>query len=383
VWDPSGKARAALASIVSDFGTRALSSPSILDNALHDLLPDSPKQVSLIVAAGGSKVASSLQEHVAQGTDGDTAVRLESTQLAEQTPYDAAGCRWVTGEFARALGYQVSDAPVGADAPTPPTVVVPPSDAVALPSIMPNAAAAAAPPRPDQAPTVLPPHEPAPPPGVAIQPVLPQAAPPPWEVAAPVAHAPAAAPRRRSRKVPILIVVVVVVGGLAIIGAVVKTPTPTPAALKKLLPAGTSACSSKFSTFKTLQGVGTKLACNETAIDGLVFAYQFDSNADYQASFAAFNKAEGFNPTKASGGCPTKVGGNGLTAWHNKLYPATSGQVLECFSVSFTGSSSSLQPTYVWTAPSENAVFQAVGGKSTSMDTVDTWWGNHGGPFDK
>jgi hypothetical protein len=383
VWDPSGKARGALASIVSDFGTRALSSPSILDNALHDLLPDSPKQVSLIVAAGGSTVASSLQEHVAQGMDADTAVRLAATQLAEQTPFDAAGCRWVTGEFARALGYQVSDAPVAADtaAPVPPPVAAaPPSDAVALPSIMPEPPVAAAPPRPDQAPTVLPPHQAAPP--AAAPP--PQAAPPPWEAAARGAHAPAPAARRRSRKVPILIAIVVVVGGLAIIGAVVQTPAPTPAALKKLLPTGTSDCSSKFSTFKSLQGIGTKLACNETAIDGVVFAYQFDSSADYRASFMAFNKAEGFDPTKASGGCPTKqVDGNGLTTWHSKLYPARSDQVLECFSVSFTGSNSSLQPTYVWTAPSENAVFQAVGGKSTSMDTVDTWWENHAGPFDK
>ena len=390
VWDPSGKARAALASIVSDFGTRALSSPSILDNVLHDLLPDSPKQVSLIVAAGGSAVASSLQEHVSQGMDADTAVRLASTHMAEQTPYDAAGCRWVTGEFARALGYQVSDAPVGADTPAPaPAGVIPPSDAVALPSIMPDAPVAAPPPRPDQAPTVLPPAQQVPPQGLPVQAappqgVPPQAAPPPWEVAAPAAAAHGAAPRRRSRKVPILIAIVVVVGGLIIIGAVVKTPAATPAALKKLLPAGTSDCSSKFSTFKTLQGVGTKLACTETAIDGVVFAYQFDSHADYQTSVAAFNKAEGFDPTKASGGCPTKdVDGNGMTTWHNKLYPATSEQVLECFSVSFTGSSSSLQPTYVWTAPSENAVFQAVGGKSTSMDTVDTWWENHAGPFDK
>ena len=384
VWDPAGKARAALASIVSDFGTRALSSPSILDNVLRDLLPDSPKQVSLIVAAGGSTVAATLQEHVSQGMDADTAVRLAAAQLAEQTPYDAAGCRWVTGEFARALGYQVSDVPVSTDAPAPaapPTAVVPPSDAVALPSIMPEAPAAAAPFRPDQAPTVLPPHQPAaapPPEGLPLQP-----APPPWEVADPAAHAPVAAPRRRRRWVPILIAIVVIFIGLAIIGAVVKTPAATPLALKKLLPAGTSQCTSKFSTFKTLQGIGTKLVCDETAIDGDVFAYQFDSKADYQAGITAFNKAEGFDPTKASGGCPTKVEGNGLTAWHNKLYPAVSGQVLECFSVSFTGSSSSLQPTYVWTAPSENALFQAVGGKSTTMNQVDTWWGNHGGPFDK
>lgn len=366
VWDPSGKVRGALASVVSDFGTRALSSPSILDNVLHDLLPDSPKQISLIVAAGGSTVASSLQEHVAQGMDADTAVRLASTQLAEQTPYDAAGCRWVTGEFARALGYSVSDAPVAPEVPVasaPPTAVGPAPITPVVP------VADGVPLRPDQAPTLLPP-----------------AAPPPWEAAPAAAGEPA---RSGSRRVPILIAAaIVIIGVVVIIGAVGHIGPfkqgSTTAPLKKLLPADTTGCTSKFSTFKTLQGISTKLVCNESPINGVVFAYQFDSSADYQASFAAFNKAEGFVPSKASGGCPTKnVDGNGLTSWSSKLYRATSGQQLECFSVSYSGSSGVLQPTYVWTAPTENAVFQAVGGKQTSMKTVDTWWQNHAGPFNK
>jgi hypothetical protein len=370
VWDPSGKVRGALASIVSDFGTRALSSPSILDNVLHDLLPDSPKQVSLIVAAAGSPVATSLQEHVAQGMDPDTAVRLASTQLAEQTPYDAAGCRWVTGEFARALGYQVSDAPASTEAPT--RVVPDPSLAAPAPVTPVVPVVENALPRPDQAPTLLPPAVSA----------------PPWEPAAPIAAA-GGSPPRASRRVPVLIAVaIVVIGGLAIIGAADHIGPfergPAPAALHELLPSGTSDCTTTFSTFKTLQGIGTKLACTEAAIDGVVFAYQFDSTADYQASFAAFNRAEGFDPAKASGGCPTKgVDGNGLTDWHSKLYPTTAGQQLECFSVSFSGASGALQPTYVWTAPTEDAVFQAVGGKQTSMHAVDTWWSNHAGPFKK
>src|ERR1700683_2704375 len=124
VWDPSGKIRAALSSIVSGFGTRSLSTPSILDNVLRDLLPDSPKQVSLIVAAGGSPLAMAVQEHVAQGMDPDTAVRLPSARRAEQAPSEAAGCRWVTAEFARALGYAVSDEAVApSPAPAPPAPV--------------------------------------------------------------------------------------------------------------------------------------------------------------------------------------------------------------------------------------------------------------------
>jgi hypothetical protein len=109
LWDPLGKAREALRSIVADFGTSALSSPPVLENVLRDLLPGSPRQVSLIVAAAGAGVTSTLQEHVTQGIDPSTAVRLSSAQLAEQTPFDAAGCRWVTGEFALALGYQIAE----------------------------------------------------------------------------------------------------------------------------------------------------------------------------------------------------------------------------------------------------------------------------------
>ena len=366
VWDPSGKARGALASVVSDFGTRALSSPSILDNVLHDLLPDSPKQISLIVAAGGSTVASALQEHVAQGMDADTAVRLASTQLAEQTPYDAAGCRWVTGEFARALGYSVSDAPVATEAPV---VTATPAGPSPITPVVPVVAGEVL--RPDQAQTVLPTDVPT----------------PPWEAAAPAAAG--AAPPSSSRKVPILIAVAIaVVGAVVIIGAAGHIGPfkqgPTTAALKKLLPADTTGCTSKFSTFKTLHAISSKLVCNESPINGVVFAYQFDSSADYQAGFAAFNKAEGFVPGTASAGCPTKaVDDDGLTSWSSKLYRSTSGQVLECFSVSEGGSSAALQPTYVWTAPTENAVFQAVGGKQTSMHTVDTWWQNHAGPFNK
>ncbi|HXQ18440.1 MAG TPA: hypothetical protein VN781_02320 [Acidimicrobiales bacterium] len=363
VWDPSGKARDALHSIVSDFGMRALSSPSILDNVLHDLLPDSPKQISLIVAAGGSTVASALQEHVTQGMDADSAVRLAASQLAEQTPYDAAGCRWVTGEFARALGYPVSDeaASAGPIAPSGAPTVAPP--ARPLTPVMPEPETV--PPRPDQAETVLPP-------------------------VAPVGAGGGSAPRR-SRTVPALIAAaIVVLGGLTLgaalghIGPFQKSGSTT-ASLRRLLPNDARGCTTKVSTIKTLQGLSSVLGCNESTINGVVFAYQFDSSVDYQASLTAFNKGESFDPSTAAATCPPKqAGGDGVTSWHSKLYPSLPGQRLECFSVSQNGSANSpQQPTYIWTAPSENAIFQAVGGTDTSMSTLDTWWTNHAGPFNK
>jgi hypothetical protein len=369
VWDPSGKARAALGSIVSDFGTRSLSTPSILDNVLRDLLPDSPKQVSLIVAAGGSPVAMALQEHVAQGMDPDTAVRLASARLTEQTPFDAAGCRWVTAEFARALGYAVSDEPVApSPAPAPPAPVGQPT-----PPLMPITPAPTFAPRPDQAETVLP-----------GTPGAPTAEP----RVAPTGARHAAPGSSQSRKVPVLIAVVILVLGGLVIGADIghvgpfakKTPV---VALTRLLPDDLDGCSGNVNLVKGLTGLTARLGCNVDAIHGEVFAYQFDTPADLQAGLARFNSAEAFTARSASSECPPKSSqGEGLTEWHNSLFKSTSGQVLECFSVSQGGSSTGpLQPTYIWSLPAENIFFQAFGGDSTSMKSLDTWWSNHAGPF--
>jgi len=358
VWDPSGKSRDALRSIVADFGTRALSTPSILENVLHDLLPDSPRQVSLIVAAGGASVAASLQEHIANGMDPETAVRLASAQLAEQTPYDAAGCRWVTAEFALALGHPVPDEPAA-----PPTIEPAPAPAQeTVAPVMPVAPLGT--PRPDQAETVLPP--------------------------APVTAQGDRPSGRRRRRVPVLIAaVVVVLGGLTVGAAVSHTgpfePSgPTPATLKKLMPNDVSNCTNHVSTFK-FTGLSSVLGCNDNAINGLVFAYQFDNGADFRTSLAALNKGEAFDPSRASGSCPPQSStGKGLVTWNSKLFPKTPGQNLECFVVFKNGDASlGSRPSYVWATPSENTFFQAVAGANDSMSTLDTWWSNHAGPFNK
>ncbi len=116
-----------------------------------------------------------------------------------------------------------------------------------------------------------------------------------------------------------------------------------------------------------------------------MFAYQFDNSADYQAAVISFNKAEGFDPAKAAGQLPAQQGGRGqtvwYTTWHSKLYPTTAGQVLECFyGVASTRASDA--PAHLCLDRSEeNAFFQAVAGQAVSHEQLDTWWGNHGGPF--
>jgi hypothetical protein len=370
VWDPTGRSADALKSIVSDFGTKALSTPSILENVLHDLLPDAPRQVSLIVAAGGSSVAASLQEQVAGGMDPETAVRLAATQLAEQTPFDAAGCRWVTVEFARALGYQVAETAEAPVAATPPAESPGPAAPV-MPAIP------VSPPRADQAETVLPPAVGVDAP-VAATPVVP---------GAPVVAGAMAAPRKRRRAAMALVALVVVLG--ALVGVAAGThfgpfkSSPSAAPLRRLLPDDVSACTTNVGHFK-FTGMTAIIGCNVNAIGGLVFSYQFDNQADFQTSLASFNKGEGFAPGKASGNCPpNQSGGDGVTTWHSKLFPFVSGQSLECFTVFSNHNANDARSTFVWEVPSEFAFFQAVTGSGFTMKQLNTWWVNHAGPFHK
>jgi hypothetical protein len=357
LWDPLGKAREALRSIVADFGTSALSSPQVLENVLRDLLPGSQKQVSLIVAAAGAGVTSTLQEHVAQGMDPSTAVRMCSAQLAEQTPFDAAGCRWVTGEFALALGYQLA---LGNE---PDTLVPATASPAASPPIVPAPLAGGASPVPaDSAVTVLP-DQPGPPP-------------PPGD------HAVGRGGRRR-RTIAVSMLAGVVGGGLIIaaaVGAFSTTSHPSSTiALRHLLPDDTQSCTTKLAslTFKGLQGQTSAFTCNVSSIGGNIWGYQFNNSGAYQSSLNAFNKYVGFDRSSASGSCPSSAGGAGRVPWSSRLYPQTTGQLLECLDV--VGSST--WATYIWTIPTQSTFLVAQGSPGGTFSALNTWWVNHAGPF--
>jgi hypothetical protein len=83
-WDPSGAVDDALRSIVSEYGLSVLSSPAELGPHLRDRLPDSPKQVALILGAAESEVAVSLREHLDQGMERDVAAQLAAATLIER-----------------------------------------------------------------------------------------------------------------------------------------------------------------------------------------------------------------------------------------------------------------------------------------------------------
>ena len=114
-WEHAAEARAALNAIVTDpeHGVEVLSSPRTMSNLLKDLLPDAPREKNLLVAAAEAGVADSLREHVAQGMDSSTAIRLTASTFSASAPLTPDACSWVAGEIAVALGIS-SPAEIGA-----------------------------------------------------------------------------------------------------------------------------------------------------------------------------------------------------------------------------------------------------------------------------
>jgi hypothetical protein len=83
-WDESDEVQQALRAIVSDpaYGVGALSSSQIMANLLKDLLPDAPREVSILVAAAEADVASNRRDRVSQGMDVGTASARRATRPA-------------------------------------------------------------------------------------------------------------------------------------------------------------------------------------------------------------------------------------------------------------------------------------------------------------
>jgi Domain of unknown function (DUF4190) len=105
-WDQGDEAQNALRAIVSNpvYGVAALSSSQIMANLLKDLLPDAPREVSILVAAAEAGVASNLRDRVSQGMDVGTASAVVAGSFAASTPFKPEACSWAVSEIAGALG---------------------------------------------------------------------------------------------------------------------------------------------------------------------------------------------------------------------------------------------------------------------------------------
>ena len=117
LWDsdPGGQARTALRAIVSnpDLGVAALSSAQAMSTALRDLLPDTPRETKVLVAAAEEGVAEALSYHVARGMDAATVRDKVARSFARHTGFRPAACEWAVDELAAVLGLDSAGAHPG------------------------------------------------------------------------------------------------------------------------------------------------------------------------------------------------------------------------------------------------------------------------------
>jgi hypothetical protein len=115
-WEHAAEAQAALNAIVTDpeHGVAALSSAQTMSSLLKDLLPDAPREKSILVAAAQADLASTLRQHVDRGMNPNTAIRLAASSFFSTTPFTLEACAWVASEIAKALGIRHGGGSFGA-----------------------------------------------------------------------------------------------------------------------------------------------------------------------------------------------------------------------------------------------------------------------------
>ena len=399
--DTQGEAHEALGTAVASYGQRVLSDPDTLGNLVADLLPDLPRERSLLVTGAEAGIAGEMRQHVEeQHIDPDTAVQLVARALSERRAIDPAAGMWVASEYAQALGYQVR----------PHTADVPPGTAgIQVPSPRSRPPAAPVPQRPPAAPV------PQRPPGQFWQPALPQQpwAPPgqSWPPPQPSSGGPGNSWSGRKRGLIAAVTAVALIGGYLIAATVAHTfpftkarpaaahparpapkptqrATPTPtgrtlaagvAPLIQLLPGDiddpATQCQPDPPPYGfAMPGRVEALACTDPGLPkgSQLYAYQLDNHADYEATWQSFNKVIGFTGATAGSTCPPAKGGAGTTPMHAKWFPPHPGQLLECVTV--RDGNGPPQPVYTWTLPTEDTFFAAVGPRNSSFAALHAWF---------
>jgi hypothetical protein len=168
------------------------------------------------------------------------------------------------------------------------------------------------------------------------------------------------------------------------------TPAPTGptlaagvAPLTQLLPADigdpTSQCKTDPPPYTwDMPGRVAALACTDPGLPkGKVYAFQMDSQADYEATWASYSKVVGFTDASPGQDCPPAKGGVGTFPTDSKMFPHRPGQVLWCEMVD---AGNGPQPVYTWTLPAEDAFFVAAGAPNSSFAALDKWWRNNSLP---
>ncbi|MGH3257202.1 MAG: hypothetical protein ACRDOU_17705 [Streptosporangiaceae bacterium] len=439
--DAQGEARDALSSVVADFGPRVLSDPRMLGSRMSDLLPDLPKERQLLLTAAEADVAGELRRHVQeQHLDPNTAVQLVARSLTDRQSIDPTSSMWVATQYAQALGY-----PVQPGVMPPPVRPIPPSQPTLPPQPQPQpqqpqppfgqhtvttygyqdptigaSGGGYAQPQPpsggggySQPPSGGAGYYPQQPVGGQAPPTgAPQQGTPAWTTPQ------ASKPRKRGLMYGVggaaaAVVIIIAVGfGTHWFGPG-PNPKPTPppttppvsssstspvpthtglalaagiAPLTQLLPSDVNPANCNVIKQKAgwgTPGLVTSLNCYDSALPkGRIYGYQFDSSADYRASWSDFNTWWPFKPPSGSGCPPSSGDTQGMTPWFdtdsggNGFYPTTTGQTLECGSLG----SNDNQPAYAWSFPTEDAYIVALGNPNMSLSALQTWWASNADP---
>ncbi len=138
LFDHASEVRDALRSIVADpaLGSAPLADARIAANLLRDLLPDAPRETSLLLAAIASGVPAMLREHIGHGLAGGTAISLAAASLASRTAFSPEACQWVAAELAIALNLIPAEqaAPAARISSHPPTEISAEGSAAQVPA---------------------------------------------------------------------------------------------------------------------------------------------------------------------------------------------------------------------------------------------------------
>lgn len=376
-WEHQSEVRDALQTIVSDpqLGAATLSSAQTMSNLLKDLLPDAPRETSVLVAAAEAGLAQALLDHVGQGMDIGTASSLTASAFSARTPFTADACRWVVGELSVALGLAPGEqSPAGGAATGP-------SPADEMQATQPAAPAARqdlrAQPGYGAVPGTGPPgagygYPPPPAPAYGYPP------PPAPGAGAPASPGQGRAPKqRRTPKAWMIltaaVAIVVLIGVIVVVARATGNSGTAIEPLSRIIKPDVTSC--KTESRLGMRGVTVALGCRTHQAPVGLLAYQFSTAADYRSGLSRLNDLTGWNPSGAGTGCPPHGGSNSAqTGWHsnvNPKYAARQGQILECYPDSHNAGIL----IYLWTLPTQRVILVGSEGPTgATFSSLETWW---------
>src|SRR5580700_4993356 len=121
-WDADGEASSALRTILADYGEVGLSSEQLMTSVLTDLMPETPREASVLVYAAKTDLAGALRQRSDQGLSPQAVVAQVAALLEDRTGLAADACTWAARAIGAAIGVVPESGAVPAGA-QPPTVV--------------------------------------------------------------------------------------------------------------------------------------------------------------------------------------------------------------------------------------------------------------------